>query len=429
MLPVFLPALLESVGVSAIFPFIPLLAVELGAGFAGAGAAFALHGLGGMIVAVPVGLACARLGEKGIQVAAGVALAGCCAGAALVAAAPAFAALLLGIGCCHGAWLLARLTWMSRAAAAGLRGRALATTGGVTRIGALIGPIAAGFIGDRFGLQAIFVAPVVLGLAAAVLTMRLMPSFASQRTEPAAAGAGRDGARRGGALGEIWRELRSNRRILAAAGAPMVALAVLRTARRVIVPLWGAHIGLNVVQIGLVAGLTAGMEILMFPPAGLVMDRLGRRYAAVPATLLLAVGLAATPLTQSFAALLAVGLIGAVGNGLGSGINMTYGADLAPPGRTGPFLGLWRLISDAGSVLGPTIAGALAAVLSLGGSALAAGVLGVAGAVAFARLPEPVEQRRRADAHAGGRPDHDPEVRTAPGPPSTGSVSPTDRRA
>lgn len=428
MLPVFLPALLESVGVSAIFPFIPLLAVELGAGFAGAGAAFALHGLGGMVVAVPVGLACARLGEKGIQVAAGVALAGCCAGAALVAAAPAFAALLLGIGCCHGAWLLARLTWMSRAAAAGLRGRALATTGGVTRIGALIGPIAAGFIGDRFGLQAIFVAPVVLGLAAAVLTMYLMPSFAPQRTEPAAAGAGRDGARRTGALGEIWRELRGNRRILATAGAPMVALAVLRTARRVIVPLWGAHIGLNVVQIGLVAGLTAGMEILMFPPAGLVMDRLGRRYAAAPATLLLAVGLAATPLTQSFAALLVVGLIGAVGNGLGSGINMTYGADLAPAGRTGPFLGLWRLISDAGSVLGPTIAGALAAVLSLGGSALAAGVLGVAGAVAFARLPEPAEQRRRADANAG-RPDHDPDARTAPGPPSTGSVSPTDRRA
>ena len=405
MLPVFLPALLESAGVAAIFPFIPLLAVELGAGFAGAGATIALHGLGGMVIAVPAGLACTRLGEKGIQVAAGVALAGCCAGAALVPAAPAFAALLLGIGCCHGAWLLARLTWMSRATPHRLRGRALATTGGVTRIGGLIGPIAAGFIGDRFGLQAIFVLPVVLALAAAGLTLYLMPAFAPQRTEPARArqgGARVGGARGGGALGEIWCELRGNRRILAAAGAPMAALAVMRSARRVIVPLWGVHVGLNVVEIGLVAGLTAGMEIVMFAPAGLVMDRLGRRYAAAPATVLLAVGLAATPLTQSFAALLVAGLIGAVGNGLGSGINMTYGADLAPAGRTGPFLGLWRLISDAGSVLGPTIAGALAAVLSLGGSALAAGVLGVAGGVAFALLPEPAEQRRRADADAGG---------------------------
>ncbi len=112
-------------------------------------------------------------------------------------------------------------------------------------------------------------------------------------------------------------------------------------------------------------------------------------------------GLAATPLAQSFAALLAVGLIGAVGNGLGSGINMTYGADLAPAGRSGQFLGLWRLISDIGSVLGPTVAGAVAAVLSLAGSALAVAVLGVAGAVAFALLPEPAEQRRRADAAAG----------------------------
>lgn len=397
MLPVFLPALLESAGVAAIFPFIPLLAVELGAGFAGAGATIALHGLGGMAIAVPAGLACTRLGEKGIQVAAGAVLAGCCAGAALIAAAPAFAALLLGIGCCHGAWLLARLTWMSRAAPHRLRGRALATTGGVTRIGALIGPIAAGLIGDRFGLQAIFVVPVVLALAAAGLTMYLMPAFAPQRTEPASS----SGAGSGGAFGQIRRELRGNRRILATAGAPMVALAILRSARRVIVPLWGAHIGLNVVEIGLVAGLTAGMEIVMFAPAGLVMDRMGRRYAAAPATVLLAVGLAATPLTQSFAALLAAGLIGAVGNGLGSGINMTYGADLAPAGRTGPFLGLWRLISDAGSVLGPTIAGTLAAVLSLGGSALAAGLLGLAGGVAFALLPEPAEQRRRADADAG----------------------------
>lgn len=394
MLPVFVPVLLESAGVAAVFPFIPLLALELGAGFAGAGAAFALHGLGGMVIAVPIGLACARFGEKRLQASAGVALAGCCAGAALVEAAPAFGALLLGIGGCHGAWMLARLAWMSRAASPQLRGRALATTGGVTRIGSLIGPIVGGFIGDRFGLQAVFVVPIVLALVASALMMRLMPSFPPQGLSSAA-------GRRGGAIADLWQELRSGRRILTTAGAAMVALSVLRASRRVIVPLWGAHIGLNVVEIGLVAGLTAGMEIVMFLPAGIVMDRFGRRFASAPATLLLAVGLAATPLTGSFAALLAVGMIGAIGNGLGSGINMTYGADLAPPGRSGQFLGLWRLISDIGSVLGPTVAGVAAAALSLAGSAIAVGVLGLAGGVAFALLPEPAEQRRRADAAAG----------------------------
>ena len=76
-----------------------------------------------------------------------------------------------------------------------------------------------------------------------------------------------------------------------------------------IVPLWGVHIGLDVTQIGLLAGLTAGMEILMFIPAGLVMDRLGRRYASAPGTLLLSIGLAAVPLTQSFATLLVAGIV------------------------------------------------------------------------------------------------------------------------
>ena len=394
MLPVFLPVLLESAGIAAIFPFIPLLALELGAGFAGAGAVFALQGLGGMLIAVPIGLACARFGEKRLQVCAGVALAGCCIGASLVRATPVFGFLLLGIGCCHGAWMLSRLAWMSRAASPQLRGRVLATIGGVTRIGSLIGPIIGGFIGDRFGLQAIFVMPVVLALSASLLTIRLMPSFSPQGITSTA-------GRKGGAIKGLWRELRNGRRIFATAGTSMIALSVLRTSRRVIVPLWAVHIGLNVVEIGLVAGLTAGMEILMFLPAGIVMDRFGRRFSSAPATLLLAVGLVATPLTQSFASLLAVGLVGAIGNGLGSGINMTYGADLAPSGRSGQFLGLWRLISDIGSVLGPTIAGTAAAVLSLAGSALVVGVLGLAGAVGFALLPEPTEQRREADSAAG----------------------------
>lgn len=392
----FLPALLASAGLGGIFPFVPLIAMELGAGFAGAGMAFALHGLGGMVIAVPVGLAFAHLGEKRIQVSAGTALAACCVGAALVGTAPAFAALLMGIGCCYGAWFLSRLTWISRATSRQIRGRAMSTIGGITRIGALIGPIACGFIGDRFGLHFIFAVPVVLSLAASFLTLLFMPSFLLQRTDPAV---GHD--RRGSAIRNIWHELVASRHLLVSAGAPMVALAVLRRSRLLIVPLWGVHIGLDISQIGLLAGLTAGVEILMFVPAGLVMDRLGRRYASAPGTLLIAIGLATVPLTQSFAALLFAGIVAAVGNGLGCGINMTYGADLTPAGRSGPFLALWKLISDLGNVLGPAIAGLVAALISLSGSALLAGMIGVAGGVAFALLPEPAEQRRRTDQDEG----------------------------
>ena len=53
--------------------------------------------------------------------------------------------------------------------------------------------------------------------------------------------------------------------------------------------------------------------------------------------------------------LLAAAILTGIGNGFGSGIMMTLGADLAPKGSIGEFLGLWRLIGDIGSTGGPLV--------------------------------------------------------------------------
>jgi MFS family permease len=78
--------------------------------------------------------------------------------------------------------------------------------------------------------------------------------------------------------------------------------------------------------------------------------------------------------------LLAAALIG-FGNGLGSGTMMTLGADLAPPGATGEFLGIWRLIGDLGQVGGPMAVGILASIFGLTGSALALAGIGLLAAL------------------------------------------------
>jgi hypothetical protein len=41
------------------------------------------------------------------------------------------------------------------------------------------------------------------------------------------------------------------------------------------------------------------------------------------------------PITENFVGLLAAGLVTGIGNGLGSGINMTLGADFSPALRRG----------------------------------------------------------------------------------------------
>ena len=103
----------------------------------------------------------------------------------------------------------------------------------------------------------------------------------------------------------------------------------------------------------------------MFPLAGYLMDNYGRRYAAIACLALLALGLLAVPQSAGFYTLCLAAMLAGLGNGLGSGINMTLGADFAPPEERGEFLGVWRLMGDAGSFAGPLVMGAVAASFSL----------------------------------------------------------------
>ena len=120
--------------------------------------------------------------------------------------------------------------------------------------------------------------------------------------------------------------------------------------------------------------------MLMFPIAGIVMDNYGRRPAAMMCTGLLSLGLLGIPFSYDFVTMTAAAMVAGIGNGLGSGINMTMGSDFAPENQRGEFLGVWRLLSDTGSLLGPMAVGATATALTLSGAfylAAAVGGLGV----------------------------------------------------
>ena len=75
-----------------------------------------------------------------------------------------------------------------------------------------------------------------------------------------------------------------------------------------------------------------------------------------------------------------VALLIAAGNGLGSGIVMTIGADTAPVVGRAQFLGGWRLCGDIGGTSGPLAFSALAAVLPLAAACVVVGLVGLAGA-------------------------------------------------
>jgi MFS family permease len=186
-------------------------------------------------------------------------------------------------------------------------------------------------------------------------------------------------------LGGTLRVLRDQRVVLATAGGSALVLQLMRATRQLLVPLIGQSVGLGVTTIGLVYSLSSVVDIALFYPSGVLADRFGRKWSAVPSMGFYALGLALLPLVTGFSSLLAVAALLGFANGIGTGVVMIIGADLGrASGSQGQFLGLWRLIGDAGVGLAPLLTGAVVDVGGLAAASLTVAGIGVAGTLVMA---------------------------------------------
>ena len=183
----------------------------------------------------------------------------------------------------------------------------------------------------------------------------------------------------------MWR----HRGVLSRLGLAAASLSALRSARQVVLPLWGVSIGLDAPTIAVVVGVSGAIDFALFYASGQVMDRFGRLWAALPAMVLMASGFFALSITHDLGnAAMWFAMFGAVlgvGNGLSSGILLTLGADVAPPSDPAPFLGSWRTLTDAGGATAPLLVSAITAAVSLPVAVAAVGVIGILGAFGFMR--------------------------------------------
>ena len=102
-------------------------------------------------------------------------------------------------------------------------------------------------------------------------------------------------------------------------GVGVLFISVARSARMAILPLWGEAMGLDAASTGLVFGISGAVDMLLFYPGGWVMDRYGRMLVAVPALLVMGLGMALLPLTHSFGPFTLAGIVLGMGNGIAPG--------------------------------------------------------------------------------------------------------------
>ena len=360
---VYAPSFLLSMGQGILIPVLPGFAKqEMAATIGLIGLVIAARHIGTMIFDVPAGILVGRLGLRKTMI-AGVVLFG--VSAVWAGLSPNFSSLMAArvlAGVSFALWSISRHSYIATVVPIDVRGRALSLFGGISRIATILGPLMGGILAEHVGIRVPFYAQAVV----AVMTLVMVLITTKNMIEPKRSG------NRHNVFAELGGVVTRHRRDFATAGIAAVSLQFLRAGREFLIPVWGGELGLGEAKIGYIATASFAIDSMLFPFVGYSMDKWGRKSTGIPAFIVLGLAIALIPLTGSFGALLAVGLIAGLGNGLSSGFVLIMGTDLAPKDNPGEFLGVWRLISDTGGI---------AQSLTLGVASVATAGIGAFGAL------------------------------------------------
>jgi MFS family permease len=366
VLPVYLPSFLFSTAEFGIIPSVPATALLLGSNLATAGLIAGLLMIGRLVADIPAAQLVDALGERKAMIAA--------AGAGAVGILFSLFAVnlfMLGagvfiVGAGSAVFGLARLSWMTEHVPIAVRARALSILGGMFRAGSFVGPVIGAAVISTYSVQAVYYLPLVLCGAAATILLFTKEARVTVRTSSS--------------FKETLLVARREGKKLATLGVASSILSALRGTRMIGLPLIAVALNIPTEQASLFIGFAGALDFAMFYLSGQIMDRFGRGFAAVPTL----VGLGLTHLLVGVAVdgntFLMLALLMSLANGIGSGVIMVLGADLAPPDKRPEFLASYRLLVDFGDASAPAILAPL--VLSIGLTAAMAsfGVLGFIGA-------------------------------------------------
>lgn len=397
LLAIFVPVFLFSITSGVLQPLMPLYVADFDISYTAIGLVLAASGIGTMIGDVPAGVLLRRFSIKTGMI-AGLLLWGGAMTTLFWAGTIWWVVIAQGVGGIGRAlFIVSWHAYIVDAVELARRGRINSRMGGIFRTSSFVAPALGGAVAEYAGRESAFL------LVGAICVVSL--AFVIRFTRPERSSVPHGSAGLGHMGSSLVSTFRANARILAVAGVGQMLTSIVRVGRGTILPLYGADVlGLSDGRIGLILSLAAGMDLLVFPSAGFLMDRYGRKYAIVPSFIIQAIGMALIPLTGSFAGLVGVGMVIGMGNGISAGTMLTLGADLAPDDARGEFIGLWHLLGDLGFAGGPLVVGTVADIVTLPTAAFALMLSGFAAAYVFGRfVPETLERPDRAPILSPGK--------------------------
>lgn len=379
----------NQLGFGSMVPSLPLYAKSFGVSGSAIGMAIAVYGLARFVVAVPAGQLSDRLGRRPSLAIGGLISAGGNLWCAWATSYPEFivARFFAGMGAglilTTGIVVLADITTPER------RGRMTALYQGTFLFAVGIGPFPGGLLAEHFTLAAPFIACGVASLLATMVAWFAVPET-------------REFSRRAGeglmALPSFSQQMRL---MSAKIGFLLVSLigfmnAVVRTGGMFsIVPvLITMRLGTSVTAIGFALMLGSIAGLIAAYPTGWLTDRFGRKAVIVPATLFSGTSMVLFCIAPSYGWFVAATIFWGISMSVGGSAPSVYAADSAPTGMNAAALSTFRMLSDAGYVVGPL---ALGLIVDLAGpitALLTGALLLVSVGIMFALFAPETHQRK-----------------------------------
>ncbi len=395
----YLPSFIGAFALALLFPVLPIYAEGFTLSLVYIGFILAADGLGLLIGDIPAGALLNRIDRKNVML-FGIVLVALCI--ALLFWIQNIALLLLvrvvtGIGM---AFLnISRYSYIREQSQNQNRGKSIATLGGVVRIGSFAGPAIGGLLAASFGLRVPFIFAAAMMLIGFVFILLFVSKKPSNVLSTARATNTFDSPL--AAFTNLAKTLRGNRHILLGPpGFGQLFAQMIRHGRNIVIPLYGSQVlGLEVESVGYIMSIASGIDMSLFIPAGIIMDRFGRKFAIVPSFIIQGFSMILVGFSTGFGSLLFATCLMGFGNGISSGTMMTIGADLAPEdfkGKgQGEFLGAWRFLGDAGQTGAPIVVGFVAQAVTLNLAAFVIAAVGFGSAYIFAKhVPETLKKKQ-----------------------------------
>jgi DHA1 family multidrug resistance protein-like MFS transporter len=330
-------------GISIVSPVLPQYALSFSIPVELIGWVISAFALARMFTDVPAGFLADRFGRKTNMNVGLILIILSSVGAGLASSyyLLILARIVEGVG--SALYVTAATTWVAQISAGEARGRYMSMYSGLIFAGTSFGPTIGGYAAVHFGLNAPFffyAAFAFFGLLATIPLKEPVDESLARHSEIS--------------LKDVPAVLLNGPFLLV--NCSVFALFFLRVGvRSTLLPLYASlNLGLSEDKIGVIMMVAAIITSVLAFPSGWLSDKIGRKKPIMTCLFLSTVAVLLIPLQTSMGRLTGIMALYGLASGFQGSI-AAWPADVAPKGKLGTSMGVYRVIGDLGMVLGPIV--------------------------------------------------------------------------